>query len=395
MSDLAINGGKPVRSRPLPYGRQSIDEDDIAAVADVLRSDWLTSGPKIAEFEAAMAERSGSRHAVAVSNGTAALHAAMFAAHITAGDEVIVPSLTFVATANCVRYQGGTVVFADVDADTLCIDPTLVEAAITSRSRAIIAVDYAGRPADLSRLRALAEDHGLLLVEDAAHALGSTYHNRPIGSISDLTTFSLHPVKHVTTGEGGVVTTDRDDLAASLRTFRSHGITTDHRQREAAGSWTYEMVDLGFNYRLTDFQCALGLSQLRKLSVWLSRRRAIAARYDAAFASRADLVLPAPEHDTVAAWHLYVIRLRTELLTTSRAGIFAALRAENIGVNVHYIPVQAHPYYRQLGYDPNDTPVALDAYERMLSLPIWPGMTDGDVEDVVLAVDKVLDAYRR
>jgi len=395
MPDLAINGGTPVRPRSLPYGRQSIDEDDIAAVTDVLRSDWLTSGPKIAEFEAAVAERTEARHAIAVSNGTAALHAAMFAAHVAPGDEVIVPPLTFVATANCVRYQGGTVVFADVRADTLCIDPDAVQAAITPRTKAIIAVDYAGRPADLARLRTLAERHGLILVEDASHALGSTYHDRPIGSVSDLTTFSLHPVKHVTTGEGGVITTDSSDLAASLRTFRSHGITSDHRQREAAGSWMYEMVALGFNYRLTDFQAALGLSQLHKLSGWIARRRSIAAKYDAAFSARGDIVLPAPEQGTVSAWHLYVIRLRTELLTTSRGGIFAALRAENIGVNVHYIPVQAHPYYRQLGYDPMDTPVALDAYERMLSLPIWPGMTDNDADDVVTAVNKVLDAYRR
>src|SRR6185312_2633617 len=241
--------------------------------------DWLTSGPKIAEFEAAVAERTEARHAIAVSNGTAALHAAMFASHVAPGDEVIVPPLTFVATANCVRYQGGTVVFADVRADTLCIDPDAVQAAITPRTKAIIAVDYAGRPADLARLRTLAERHGLILVEDASHALGSTYHDRPIGSVSDLTTFSLHPVKHVTTGEGGVITTDSSDLAASLRTFRSHGITSDHRQREAAGSWMYEMVDLGFNYRLTDFQAALGLSQLRKLGGWIARRRSIAAKY--------------------------------------------------------------------------------------------------------------------
>ena len=395
MSELAINGGEPVRSRLLPYGRQSIDDNDIAAVTDVLRSDWLTSGPSVGDFERAIAERVGAEYAVAVSNGTAALHAAMFAAKIKPGDEVIVPPLTFVATANCVRYQGGTVVFADIDQNTLCIDPDCVEAAITSSTRAVIGVDYAGRPSDLARLREISARHNLVLVEDAAHALGSTYHDQPVGSISDLTTFSLHPVKHITTGEGGIITTQSAEYAARLRLFRSHGITSDHRQREAAGSWLYEMVELGFNYRLTDFQSALGLSQLRKLSDWLARRREIAAQYDTAFADLPEIIVPAAEQGTVSAWHLYVIRLRTELLTTDRAGVFAALRAENIGVNVHYIPVQNHPYYRRLGYDSADTPVAADAYERMLSLPIWPGMTGDDVRDVVHAVSKVLNAYRR
>ncbi len=395
MSTLAIDGGRPVREWMLPYGRQVIDEADIQAVAAVLRSDWLTTGPTVGEFERAFAQQVGAAHAVAVSNGTAALHTAAFSADIKPGDEVIVSPLTFAASANCIRYQGGTVVFADVCADTLNLDPACVAAAITPRTKAIVTVDYTGQPSDLEAINSLARLHNLIVIEDAAHALGATYQHQPIGALTDLTTFSLHPVKHITTGEGGVITTNNPDLAARLRLFRSHGITSDHRQREQTGSWAYEMVELGYNYRITDFQCALGLSQLKKLPERVARRRAIAARYAAAFAAIPEIEPLAVRLDCEPAWHLYVIRLNLEQLRVGRAEVFAALRAENLGVNVHYIPVPWHPYYQGLGYHKGQWPVAEAAYERLISLPMWAGMTEQDVEDVIAAVQKVVEAYRR
>ncbi len=395
MTKLAIDGGTPVRANLLPYGHQIIDDDDVRAVEAVLRSDWLTTGPNVAAFEQAFAARVGAQYAVAISNGTAALHAAAFAAHIQPGDEVIVTPMTFAASANCVCYQGGTVVFADVCADTLNLDPAHVAEAITPRTRAIVTVDYTGQPSDLTELNALAQQHGLTLIEDASHALGATYRHQPIGALTDLTTFSLHPVKHITTGEGGVITTNNPELAAHLRRFRNHGITSDHRQREQTGSWFYEMIDLGYNYRLTDIQCALGLSQLKKLPGWVARRREIAARYTAAFSSWPEIELPATLADREPAWHLYVIRLNLYRLYIDRARVFAALRAENIGVNVHYIPVPWHPYYQQLGYARGQWPIAEAAYERMISLPMWAGMSDQDVDDVIAALQKVIEAYRR
>jgi perosamine synthetase len=395
MTKLAIDGGVPVRASLLPYGHQIIDDDDVRAVEAVLRSDWLTTGPAVAAFEQAFARRVGAEHAIAVSNGTAALHAAAFAAHIQPGDEVIVTPLTFAASANCVRYQGGTVVFADVRADTLNLDPVRVAEAITPRTRAIVTVDYTGQPSDLAELNALAKQHRLVVIEDASHALGATYGRQPIGALTDLTTFSLHPVKHITTGEGGVITTNDPDLASHLRRFRNHGITSDHRQREQTGSWFYEMIDLGYNYRLTDIQCVLGLSQLKKLSGWVARRREIAVRYTAAFSTWPEIESPATLDDREPAWHLYVIRLNLDRLRVDRARVFAALRAENIGVNVHYIPVPWHPYYQQLGYVKGQWPIAETAYERMISLPMWAGMSDRDVDDVIAALQKVIEAYRR
>ena len=394
-SRLAVEGGTPVRPTMLPYGRQVIDDDDIAAVTKVLKSDWLTTGPKVADFEQAVAARTNAGHAVAVANGTAALHAAAFAVGIGPGDEVIVPALTFAASANCVRYQGGTVVFADVRPDTLNLDAAKIEPLITERTRAIIAVDYSGQPADLDELAAICRERNVVLVEDAAHALGATYRDRAVGSLAHLTTFSFHPVKHITTGEGGMVTTNDPALDARLRAFRNHGITTDHRQRSIAGSWFYEMVDLGFNYRLTDIQCALGISQLGKLDRWLERRRAIAARYTTALADLPEVTLLTALPDRSPAWHLYPVRLSLERLTVSRAEIFRALRAENIGINVHYIPVPWHPYYQRLGYTKGQWPVAEDAYERLISLPMFHAMTDGDADDVIAALRKVITRYRK
>lgn len=387
---LAIRGGTPVRQTLLPYGRQFIDEDDIAAVTEALRSDWLTTGPRVDQFEEAFARFVGASHAVAVSNGTAALHAAVYALGIGPGDEVIVTPMTFAASANCVLYQGGTPVFADVEPGTLLIDPKQVEAKITPRTRAIIAVDYTGQPCDYDSLRAIADEHHLALIDDACHAVGGRYKGRPVGTLADLNTFSLHPVKHFTTGEGGIITTDRADLAQRMCVFRNHGITTDHRQRAQTGGFFYEMVDLGYNYRITDFQCALGLSQLRKVPEWVARRRALAAMYDAAFAELPHVQPLTVRPDVAHGYHLYVVQFDLVRLGMSRAEVFAALRAENIGVNVHYIPVHLHPYYRErLGTGPGLCPVAEAAYERLITLPLFPQMTQADLSDVVAACRKL------
>lgn len=392
---LALNGGIPVRDVLLPYGRQWIEEDDIAAVNQVLHSGWLTTGPAVNEFEAAFAEFVDAREAVAVSNGTAALHAAVYALEIGKGDEVIVPTMTFAASANCVLFQGGTPVFADVDALTLLIDPNDVEAKITPRTKAIVAVDYAGQPCAYDYLCSLADAYGLALIADACHALGGHYHKRPAGSLADLNTFSFHPVKHITTGEGGMITTHDAELAQRMRVFRNHGITTDHRQRSEQGSWFYEMVDLGYNYRISDFQCALGLSQLRKLPGWVARRQAIARMYDLAFADLAAVTPLYTQPDVSHAYHLYVVRFDLAQLEADRSAVFQALRAEGIGVNVHYIPVHLHPFYRErFGTCVGQCPVAEAAYAEILSLPIFPLMRDQDVQDVVTAVTKVVEAYR-
>lgn len=389
--DLAINGGSPVRATLLPYGRQSVDEAEIQAVVDVLRSDWLTTGPKVTEFEEAFAARVGAAHAVSFSSGTAALHGAAFAAKLRAGDEAITTPLTFAATPNCVLYQGATPVFADVCPDTLNIDPEQVERRITPKARAILPVDYAGHPANLDVIRKIAADRGLIVIEDACHAMGAQYCGRNVGSIADMTVFSFHPVKHITTGEGGMVTTHNPKFAETLRQFRNHGISSEARQRQSAGQWHYEMVLLGFNYRLPDIVCALGIEQLKKLDANLARRREIAAVYTKAFQDTPGVIPPAVLPGTNPAWHLYPIRLAPGI---DRAQVFRAFRAENIGVNVHYIPVHLHPYYRDcFGYKGGEFPVAEDAYARLISLPMFHGMRDQDVADVVTAVRKVLSHY--
>ena len=393
---LAIAGGQPVRQTVLRYGTHWIEEDDIAAVNAVLRSEWLTTGPKVAEFESAFADSVGARDAVVVSSGTAALHAALHALDIGPGDEVIVPSMTFAASANCVLYQRGIPVFVDVDPETLLIDTTDLEKKITPRTKSIVAVDYGGHPADYDKLVAISKRHGLRLVADACHALGASYHGRSVGTLADLTAFSLHPVKHITSGEGGVIATDDPELASSMRTFRSHGITTDHRQREAQGSWFYEMQSLGYNYRLSDINCALALSQLQKLPDWVTTRQQIAKSYDDAFA-HIDEVTPLLVRPNVShAYHLYVVQLELSKLRADRSTIFQALRAENIGVNVHYIPVHLHPFYKtHLGTRAGMCPVAEAAYERIITLPLFPRMTQNDVNDVIEAVRKVCKAYAR
>jgi perosamine synthetase len=391
---LAINGGSPVRATLLPYGRQAIDDADIQAVVDVMRSDWLTTGPKVGEFEEAFSARVGAAYAVSVSSGTAALHAAAFAAGLKAGDEAITTPLTFAATANCVLYQGATPVFADVTADTINLDPVEVAKKISAKTRAILPVAYAGHPADLAAIIEIARQHGLVVIEDACHALGAEYGGRRVGSIADMTVFSFHPVKQITTGEGGMVTTNDPKLAETLRRFRNHGISSDARQRQSAGQWHYEMVLLGFNYRLPDIVCALGIEQLSRLDANLARRREIAEIYTSAFRAIPGVIPPAVRAEANPAWHLYPIRVDLAKLTADRAQIFRALRAENIGVNVHYIPVHTHPYYRErFGFKGGEFPVAEGAYERLISLPMFHAMRDQDVQDVIAAVAKVVSSY--
>jgi perosamine synthetase len=370
----------------IPYGRHEIDDADIAAVVSVLRGDWLTTGPVVEQFEHAFARFTGAPHAVACANGTAALHLAMAAAQIGPGDEVIVPALTFAASANCARYVGATVRFADVHPDTLTVDPAHVEALVTPRTRAIVAVDYAGLPADLSPLRTIADRHGLVLVEDGCHAPGAMYLGRRVGEIADLTTFSFHPVKHLTTAEGGMITTSDAELATRLRTLRNHGITTDQRQRAALGTWEYDMVTLGWNYRLSDLQCALGLSQLAKLPRWLAHRRTLAARYDAAFVDEPAITLQHVPADRTHAWHLYPVRIAGDAPAASRAAVFTALRAQGIHANVHYRPVYLHSYWRDLGYAAGLCPVAEHAYDGLLSLPMWHGLEEAVQDRVIEAV---------
>lgn len=376
----------------IPYGRQWIDEEDIQAVVEVLRSDWLTTGPCVESFEKAFAEQAGAKYAVAVSSGTAALHAAMFALDIGPGDEVIVPAMTFAATANCVVFQGGTPIFADVEPDTLLIDPCDVEKKLTSKTKALIAVDYAGQPCDYEALQSITEQSGITLVDDACHALGASYRGTPVGAIARLSAFSFHPVKHITTGEGGMITTDNKEFSKCLRIFRNHGITTDHRQRDAQGSWFYEMVDLGYNYRITDFQCALGMSQLKKLPLWLEKRREIARKYDEYFFKIKGIEPLVVKKDVRHAYHLYVIRINKEETGLDRGIFFHKLRSQGINVNVHYVPLHMHPFYRnRFRIGRGLCPIAEKSYEEIVSLPMYPAMKDEDVAYVTETIHKIIN----
>jgi perosamine synthetase len=372
----------------IPYGRQSIEQADIDAVVEALRSDWLTTGPRVPQFERAFAAKCAATDAVAVSSGTAALHAAMHAIGIGPGDEVIVPAITFVATANAVVFQGGTPIFADVQADTLLIDPAAIADKVTARTRAIVTVDYAGQPADYDEIETIARRHGLAVVADACHAPGATYRNRPVGSIADLSTFSFHPVKHLTTCEGGMITALRHDHAERMRRFRNHGIDSDHRTRAEAGTFAYDMVELGYNYRLADVQCALGSAQLERLPAWIAARQAWAAHYDAAFAGMDHVTPLVTRADRTNVHHLYVIKLNLERLTVDRKQAFGYLRDQGIGANVHYQPVYRHSFYRdRFGYRPGLCAVAEAVYERILTLPIFPSMTRAEADRVVAAVE--------
>ena len=363
----------------------------IASIIEVLRSDWITQGPKVDEFETKVAKYCGAKYAVAVSSGTAALHAACAVAGISQGDEAITTPITFVATANAVAYCGGKPVFADIKEDTLNIDPGEIRRRLSPRTKAILPVDFTGHPADLDEIMAIAKERGLVVIEDASHALGAEYKERKIGSLSDMTAFSFHPVKHITTGEGGMILTNNKEFYEKLKIFRHHGIVKDNLDN---GSWHYEIYNLGYNFRITDFQCALGISQLKKLSRFVKRRREIAARYNEAFTEMAELMTPIEDKDVKAVYHIYVIQLRTELLKVGRKEIFEALRAENIGVHVHYMPLHLHPFYqREFSYKKGDYPKAERYYERAITLPIFPKMSDEDIENVIEAVKKLMDFY--
>lgn len=382
--------GKFVQKKHLPYGRQWIDEDDIQAVVEVLRSDYLTTGPKIAEFEQAFAAYVGARYAVAVSNGTAALHAATFVAGISPGDEVITTPITFAASANCVLYQGGRPVFADIDPQTYNIDPAEIRKQLTPKTKAIIPVHFSGQPVALEAIQAIARENGLVIIEDAAHALGAKYQDRYIGGLSDLTIFSFHPVKHITTGEGGMVITNDPEYYQKLLFFRNHGITRDKGLLlQEEGDWYYEQQTLGFNYRMTDFQAALGLSQLKKLERFLKRRRELASIYNHALRGITGVILPYQAPGADSSWHLYVIQIKAEA-GKGRRELYDALKMANIGVNVHYIPVYWHPYYQKLDYRKGLCPQAEAYYQQAITLPLFPGMTDQDALDVVAILKKIL-----
>ncbi|MCM1182561.1 MAG: UDP-4-amino-4,6-dideoxy-N-acetyl-beta-L-altrosamine transaminase [Roseburia sp.] len=391
----AIAGGKPVRDTKLFYGHQYIDEADINAVCEVLRSDYLTCGPKVAALEARLCALTGAKYAVACSNGTAALHMAALAAGLGEGDELITTPTTFAASANCGLYCGARPVFADINPRTYNIDPESVRARLTDRTKAVVAVDFTGQAAELDPLLALCRERGIVLIEDAAHSIGTKYKGRPVGSIADMTTFSFHPVKTVTGGEGGAVLTDSEELYDRLVLFRAHGITREERllERPSDGPWYYEQIDLGYNYRLTDIQCALILSQLDKLERFSARRREIVNWYNEAFSRLPQLFVQEEIAESDTTRHLYILRIVPERLRIDRKGFFEALGAENICCNVHYIPVYRHPYYEKLGYREGLCPQAEKLYREILSLPLYYALTDRDVEDVITAVTKIAAYY--
>ncbi|MCH5274572.1 MAG: UDP-4-amino-4,6-dideoxy-N-acetyl-beta-L-altrosamine transaminase [Lachnospiraceae bacterium] len=397
MEKLAIHGGKPVRSTKLYYGHQYIDDADVAAVTEVLKSDYLTCGPKITELESRLCKLTGAKYAVVVSNGTAALHIACQAAGVQEGDEVITTPITFAASANCALYCGAKPVFADINDRTYNIDPKSVEEHFTERTKAVVAVDFTGQAVELAPLLKLCKEKGAVLIEDAAHSIGTAYNGQMVGSVADMTTFSFHPVKTVTGGEGGAVLTNNEYYYKKLVLYRAHGITREPSllEKPCEGGWYYEQIALGMNYRMTDIQAALILSQLDKLTLFRERRKAIVARYDEAFRTMPELMVQEeiPESDTTR--HLYILRIRPEKLNINRKQFFDAMAAENICCNVHYIPVYYHPYYEKLGYQKGLCPKAEKLYEEILSLPLYYGLTDQDVEDVITAVKKIVKNYRK
>lgn len=397
MDKPALLGGKPVREEKLYYGHQYIDDKDVEAVTEVLKSDFLTCGPKIIELEKKLCEITGAKYAVACSNGTTALHIACQAAGLSEGDELITTPITFAASANCALYCGAKPVFADINDKTYNIDPESVKAHVTENTKAIVAVDYTGQAVELNPLIQLCREKGIVLIEDAAHSIGTRYNGKYVGSIADMTTFSFHPVKTLTCGEGGVVLTNNEELYKKLVLYRAHGITRDTSlmKKECEGAWYYEQVTLGNNYRMTEIQAALLISQLDKLEMFKERRKQIVERYNEAFSAIPEITVQQeiPESDTTR--HLYILRIKPELLTINRREFFDSMAAENICCNVHYIPVYYHPYYEELGYNKGLCPKAEKLYEEMMSLPLYYAMTDQDVEDVIHAVIKIVDYYRK
>lgn len=396
MDGLAINGGKPVRDKKIFYGHQYIDQKDIEAVVNVLQSDFLTCGPKIQELEDKLCYITGAKYAVVVSNGTAALHGACYAAGVRAGDEVITTPMTFAASANCALYCGARPIFADICLDTYNIDPEDIKRKITDKTKAVVAVDFTGQAAQLDEIRSICRKHDLILIEDGAHSIGTKYKGIPVGSIADFTTFSFHPVKTVTGGEGGAVLTNNKAFYEKLLLFRSHGITRNESWmlRESEGGWYYEQIDLGYNFRMTDMQAALINSQLDKLDYFKQRRREIVERYNEAFEKVPEIIVQREIEESETVRHLYVIQLVLEKLNTTRKGIFDALEAENVCCNVHYIPVYFFPYYKKLGYERGICPNAERLYEREITLPLYYAMKDEDVQSVIEAVKKVISYYR-
>ncbi|MGL1902889.1 MAG: UDP-4-amino-4,6-dideoxy-N-acetyl-beta-L-altrosamine transaminase [Fibrobacterales bacterium] len=364
----------------IPYGKQSIDDDDIEAVVSVLRSDWLTTGPAVEAFESSFAKYVGVSHAVAFCNGTAALHALCFACDLGKGDEVITTPLSFVATANAIVYTGATPVFVDIDPNTLLLDPKKIEKRITPQTKAVLTVDYAGQPSYYSELQSICDKHGILLLADACHAVGAEYNENKVGSLAAMSAFSFHPVKHITTGEGGMVTTDSLELKNKLKQFRNHGIATDFKEREKSGVWEYDMKSLGYNYRITDLQCALGMTQLKKLDVWITKRNQIAEKYNEAFAKCSDIEVIEQLDSIVNAYHLFVIKVKKE----KRNRLITELREKGIGVNVHYKPIYLHTYYKDTLQIKGNCPVAESVYDEIISIPIFPLLTEAE-QDFILS----------
>ncbi len=398
MERLAIDGGIPVRNEKIYYGKQWIDNDDVQTVSQVLTSEFITCGPKVEELERVLAEQVGAKYAVAVSNGTAALHCACIAAGIGAGDEIITTPLTFAASANCAFYCGAKPVFADVDPETYNIDPASIEAHITGKTKAVVAVDFTGQAVKIKEIREICDRHHLVFIEDAAHAIGTKYCGRPIGSLADMTCFSFHPVKTVTSGEGGAVTTNHREFYKKLVLAHTHGITRDENLMEEAdheGAWYYEQVSLGYNYRMTDFQAALLLSQLNKLEQFSARRKEIVNQYNEAFSQIPEIIIQKEIPESDSCHHLYIIRLDLEKLSCTRREFFDAMAAENVQCQVHYIPVYWFPYYKRQGYKKGLCPVAEEIYQSIMSIPLYPRMTDQDVTDVIHAVKKVTEKYRK
>ncbi len=397
MEKLAINGGIPVRETKIYYGKQWIDENDIYAVDEVLRSDYVTCGPKTQELERSLEQYTGARHAVAVSNGTAALHCACMAAGIGAGDEVITTPLTFAASANCALYCGAKPVFADVEEDTYNIDPKSIEDKITDKTKAVVAVDFTGQAVKHREIREICDRHHLIFIEDAAHAIATTYNGVQVGNLADITTFSFHPVKTITGGEGGAVLTNSDELYQKIQLVHTHGITHDPVLMEEPvheGPWYYEQIMLGYNYRITDIQAALIVSQMKKLDQFKARRKKIVKMYDEAFAQIPEIIVQKEIAESDTCRHLYIIRLDTEKLSCTRREFFDAMSAENVQCQIHYVPVYWFPYYQKLGYKKGLCPVAEEVYKGIMSIPLYPKMTDQDVSDVIHAVTKVVENYK-
>lgn len=398
MEKLAIHGGTPVRSKKIFYGRQWIGEDDVQAVAGTLRGDYITCGPSVTALEQKLCEVTGAKYAVSVCNGTAALHCAAIAAGLGPGDEVITTPLTFAASANCAVYVGAKPVFADVNPETYNIDPDSIEAHITERTKAIVAVDFTGQAVEHDRIREICDRHGLTLIIDAAHAIGTKYNGKPEGTLGDMTCFSFHPVKTITSGEGGAITTNDPELYKKLHLASQHGIVHDQADfvdKDPEGPWVYEMQTLGFNYRMTDFQAALLTSQLHKLKEFSDRRKAIVNRYNEAFADVPELFIQKeiPQSDTTR--HLYIIQLQLDKLTCTRREFFDAMAAENVQCQVHYVPVYYFPFYQKMGYTKGLCPNAEHIYKGIMSIPLYPMMTDEDVESVITAVKKIIAYYRK